>query len=230
MKRLMLTVALLLFSTMSFAAKWATPMVCTYDPTGAPAAGVVPVVESAIRHAIAQWSMGTAVKIEYAGTVQSYGYKPCLIRWGSISSFGLENKIGNATQIFASTITLSPNISSLDLLKFVLTHEMGHSLGLEHLSGGRLMYPSVQKNGVLLEAKPNIVDFAAVTSLYPLQLVNGKPYLACNPVAYSSSFALVPSTAGGAYSYEYNPANFAILALTPLSTTLNLNNFSYCGN
>ena len=109
-----------------------------YDPTDAPAEHPQAKVESIIRNAAAAWSAGCMVELKYAGTAPyavpgtpervSIRWSPELLhaKHPAHSGRGLAG-IGS----MKSGIRLRPRVSDKGLVR-VITHEMGHVLGLRH--------------------------------------------------------------------------------------------------
>jgi hypothetical protein len=109
-----------------------------YDPTDAPADLSVAKVESVIRNSAAVWSAGCAVDVRYAGTAPySVPGRPdrVSIRWSpellTAKNPVYESRGLAGTGGMKNGIKLRPLVSERGLVR-VITHEMGHVLGLKH--------------------------------------------------------------------------------------------------
>lgn len=134
-----------------------------YDPKDEPMEHPTAVVESAIRHAMNAWMAGCKVELVYGGRgpYQADGTPDRVgVRWQVDYLRAIRNGAGVAgTGSLRTGIQLNPRMTNL---KSVMTHELGHVLGLPHTHEhadsimSYLRDESVRKN-----AQPSAGDYLA---------------------------------------------------------------------
>lgn len=166
---------------------------CRYNPKGA----LLPLatVEAAIIAAGRAWELKSGLVFEYAGTTaETPGriVRDCLISWDTFSN---PFKLGQAqnfrvdTDIVGSDIRISQLIDEQRLL-MVLTHEIGHGLGLRHDEEGCIMRPAPSGSALCFS------DYAGVSYLYPPYKVDGRPALDCSANLSTNNELYIPSIDG----------------------------------
>lgn len=166
---------------------------CRYNPAGAVLAQAT--VEAAILAAGRAWELKSGLAFEYAGTTgETPGQvvRDCLISWDTFSNpfkLGQTRNFRVDAELVGSDIRLSQLINERQLL-MVLTHEIGHGLGLGHDEEGCIMRTSPSGSALCFS------DYAGVSYLYPPYKVDGRPALDCSANLLADNELYIPSIDG----------------------------------
>lgn len=166
---------------------------CRYNPAGArlPLA----TVEAAIRAAGVAWERKSGLVFDYAGTTpEAPGHvvRDCLISWDTFANpfkLGQTQNFRVDAELVGSDIRLSQLLDEQRLL-MVLTHEIGHGLGLGHDEEGCIMRTSPAGSALCFS------DYAGVSYLYPPYKVDGRPALDCSANLLPDNELYIPSIDG----------------------------------
>jgi hypothetical protein len=160
-------------------------------------------VVAAIKRATANWSTISGINFTYRGlTEQSLSNSSddkFVIGWLQrdqfLAQFG-RNYAGYAYMWWQGgyvsdaeiSLNLAASYSSIREFEGLMTHELGHILGLDHSNqSSSIMYSPY--NSYVYQTKPKLDDLLAVTSLYPKSInSSGQPIVDCQPYITDTNF------------------------------------------
>lgn len=139
-----------------------------YDPANAPVEHSLAQMETLIRKAVALWSEGCAVELDYGGTapyVVPGSPERVSIRWSGELMYA-RHPANDAAGIagvgsLRDGISLRPRVGD-DELPRIVVHEIGHVLGISHLHEDAWSVMSYMPNKASqLSVQPSAADFLA---------------------------------------------------------------------
>lgn len=211
------------FSYVSWGARWPDGAIrWYYNPSGQPASLTTEQVLALLQAAMANWNLGCGLRFEYqgitsAGVINQDGVTA--IGWGDAKGYsGYTNIWWNGSQqITEGDVVLNAaKLSTGSTLQAIVTHELGHLLGLTHSDQPRSIMFSNPYHTTAYQTLPKGDDYAACALLYGGKGVAaysdlGTLALQANP-AYTVNLYVGSSQPGAARpssSLSVLPASFA---------------------
>lgn len=210
------------FSYVNYGARWPSGLIrWQYNPSGQPATLSSAQVLSSIQAAMANWNLGCGVRFEYQGTTSASVVSKdgsTVIGWGDAKGFsGYTNFWWDGNQqISEGDIVLNAaSLTDSSSLHAIVTHELGHLLGLTHSDQPRSIMFANPYHTAAYQTLPKGDDYAACALLYGSAGVASYSDLGSLPTVASTgsvSFAITtsaPTASRPTSSLSNLPASFA---------------------
>lgn len=191
------------FTYVNYGARWPTGLIrWQYNPSGQPANLSSAQILASIQAAMSNWNLGCGVRFEYLGTTSAGVVNKdgkSVIGWGDAKGFsGYTNFWWDGNQqISEGDIVLNAaSLTDGSSLQAIVTHELGHLLGLTHSDQPRsIMFANPYHTGAY-QTLPKGDDYAACALLYGSAGVASYSDLGSLPTVASTgsvSFAITTS-------------------------------------